>query len=28
MYTIFADVMDTPYLLELIDKSSAVKAAA
>ena len=28
MYTIFADVMDTPYLLDLIDKSSDVKAAA
>ncbi len=28
MYTIFADVMDTPYLLELIDKSTAIKAAA
>jgi len=28
MYTIFADVMDTPYLLDLIDKSSALKAAA
>ncbi len=27
MYTIFADVMDTPYLLDLIDKST-VKAAA
>ncbi|WP_423069190.1 cysteine hydrolase [Devosia sp. CN2-171] len=27
MYTIFADVMDTPYLLDLIEKS-AVKAAA
>ncbi|MDC9826277.1 cysteine hydrolase [Devosia sp. ZB163] len=27
MYTIFADVMDTPYLLDLIEKSS-VKAAA
>lgn len=28
MYTIFADVMDTPYLLALIDKSTAIKAAA
>jgi ureidoacrylate peracid hydrolase len=28
MYTIFADVMDTPYLLALIGKSTAVKAAA
>lgn len=28
MYTIFADVMDTPYLLELIEKSSLTKAAA
>jgi ureidoacrylate peracid hydrolase len=27
MYTIFADVMDTPYLLDLIDKST-IKAAA
>lgn len=27
MYTIFADLMDTPYLLDLIEKS-AVKAAA
>lgn len=27
MYTIFADVMDTPYLLELIDKSAQAKAA-
>jgi ureidoacrylate peracid hydrolase len=28
MYTIFADVMDTPYLLELIATSSATRAAA
>ena len=28
MYTIFADVMDTPYLLDLIDRSSATRAAA
>ena len=28
MYTIFADVMDTPYLLDLIEKSTATKAAA
>ncbi|WP_375450373.1 cysteine hydrolase [uncultured Devosia sp.] len=27
MYTIFADVMDTPYLLGLIDKSAQAKAA-
>lgn len=27
MYTIFADVMDTEYLLELIDKSAQAKAA-
>lgn len=27
MYTIFADVMDTPYLLDLIDKSAQAKAA-
>ena len=28
MYTIFADVMDTPYLLDLIEKSSETRAAA
>lgn len=28
MYTIFADVMDTPYLLDLIESSSAKRAAA
>jgi ureidoacrylate peracid hydrolase len=28
MYTIFADLMDTSYLLELIEKSSATQAAA
>jgi ureidoacrylate peracid hydrolase len=28
MYTIFADVMDTGYLLDLIEKSTATRAAA
>ncbi len=28
MYTIFADVMDTPYLMELIAKSAPARAAA
>ena len=27
MYTIFADVMDTPYLLDLIEQTSISKAA-